>query len=305
MTDAPTDPVTQKSTPIAAATLALLREGSEGPEVLMIRRRESLAAFGGLWVFPGGKLEAADRVHAEHLRTQSQALELAQNTAQHSTETLPSRLAALRETFEETGLLLATSSNPSFTERYQRHVADWRVGVTRDAFAFQSLLRAEQAHLAIETLAYWTRWLPPSETPKRFDTDFYVACAPDTQAVVVDASESIEYRWLPFDDAESIATHCAPVTLFMLLHLRLEYDRHGSVAALLSAALQRTPRTVTVRRGVFNQQRYAVFPWDAHYAALSGEGEAWAESERASMHGLPSRLTIRDGLFKGEDTPKN
>ena len=163
----------------------------------------------------------------------------ARNTTGYSNDTTPASHSAphrLGRTLQRYALYLRKKA------RVLAVRSDVRKQVTRDAFALQYLRRAEQAHLAIETLAYWTRWLPPSETPKRFDTDCYVAGVPDTQTVVVDASASIAYRWLPFDDAESIATRCAPVTLLILLHLRLEYDRHGRLAALLSATRQCAPR---------------------------------------------------------------
>ena len=138
------------SPPIAAATLIVLREGASETEVLMLRRQHALNAFGGLWVFPGGKIEAADRTYAAWLAALTDTLPAtdlftsvpggAPDMGSHA-----SRVAAIRETFEETGLLYVSVADPPFGPRYQRHREDWRIAVARDAHAFEALLEAEKA----------------------------------------------------------------------------------------------------------------------------------------------------------------
>jgi 8-oxo-dGTP pyrophosphatase MutT (NUDIX family) len=287
---------------IAAATIVMLRNGPNGPEVLMLQRLESLNAFGGLWVFPGGKVEAADRVQAGSLQAPQDALRsrdlFSTFTGEYALkEEQTSRVAAIRETFEETGLLYAETVEATFSQRYARHREDWRVAVARDASAFAALLTAEGVQPDLQALHYWIRMVPPRDIPRRFDTDFFLAHAPEGQEPIADLNESMTVRWVPFTQAEPEQINCAPVTRIVLLELRLRYQQYGSLESFITAARQDPCRILYTRRGLFDGVMYAFFPWDPHYAEVSGDGDLWTAPACARMDGLPGRLPIQDGLF--------
>jgi 8-oxo-dGTP pyrophosphatase MutT (NUDIX family) len=188
---APPAPVT----PTLASTLLLLRNGTDGVEVLLMRRHKNINFAGGAFVFPGGKLDPADFALAQKLRAGG-ASDLAE-------EDLAFRLAVIRETFEESGLLLARhratgkqvdAADHRRIEAAHREIADW-----------QAMLDHEALVPAVDLLVPLNRWITPAQVPRRFDTMFYVAAAPDLQVERHDGSEMMESVWM--SPATAIARH--------------------------------------------------------------------------------------------------
>jgi glyoxylase-like metal-dependent hydrolase (beta-lactamase superfamily II)/8-oxo-dGTP pyrophosphatase MutT (NUDIX family) len=198
----------QPAVPRPAATVMLLREGRDGIEVLAIRRHEKLAFMGGMWVFPGGSVCAADAAAEAFARipgpSQSGCPRLAtlqgEPIDQHACLALA--VAACRETFEETGVLLASDAagnqcGSDFVARLQ----DKRRDIASQPELFAELLRAENLFLRVERLVYWAHWITPSVVPRRFDTRFFLARAPEGQVAVHDGVELVEARWMRPADA--------------------------------------------------------------------------------------------------------
>ncbi|MBV8651995.1 MAG: NUDIX domain-containing protein [Alphaproteobacteria bacterium] len=172
------DPVT----PRPAATLLLLRDGAAGLEVLMTARHEASGFAAGALVFPGGKLEAEDLA----LRPSCTGGDGLDDTA------LGFRIAAIRETFEETGILLARRPGAStlltaaeLATLRQRHPAS----------GFAAVVAAAGLQLATDALVPYAHWITPVDRPKRFDTHFFVAPAPVDQVAVHDGHEAVEVVW--------------------------------------------------------------------------------------------------------------
>lgn len=286
---------------VPAATVLVLRDSPVGAQVLLMRRPASMS-FGGYWVFPGGKVNEADRRYAAWLRAEEADPRDAGDdlfAVPAPPEPLAALLAAVRETFEETGLLFVRTLNPTFAERYERFVADWRVAVHRDPSALEALLVAERARPHWEALAFWTRWLPPGDLAQRFDTDFFLARAPAGQRAVPDPGEADELRWLTVAGADWEPLKTAPVTRFMLLQLRARLPAAGSVEALVAAVRAAPMPPLVPLRLVEAGVRYAVLPWDPAYRSLEGADERpWSAAEQAAMAGLPSRLVIPDDLVR-------
>lgn len=164
------------STPLPSATVMLLRDSASGPEVLMMRRHSDSSVLGGVHVFPSGKLDPPDgRVDAALLDQPLHQLQQALNQSGLDAQTAAGlHLTALRETFEECGLLLCGGVTPDVLRQAQELVREGR--------GFVATL--QQLGLAVETrhLAPWSRWITPrvpSVSNKRFDTRFFVALAPD------------------------------------------------------------------------------------------------------------------------------
>jgi recombination protein RecT len=178
-------------TPRPAATLLWLRDASGGPEVLMTRRSAQASFLPGMFVFPGGRIDDEDaRVH-----------DLARGSGSIAAERLTAALAALRESFEELGVLLATRPD----------------GTPVSAIEFASLdrvlplypqLRERGLLLATDAVRPLARWITDRNVaPRRFDTAFLIARMPEGQLAVADDAEQFEPVWLRA--AEAIERHQA------------------------------------------------------------------------------------------------
>lgn len=194
--------------PSPAATVALLRDRPDGAvETLLIRRHTKSKFAAGDYVFAGGKIEADDMpADAERF---CRDLTLPAATARlggdlDRRDALAYWVGAIREAFEEVGLLLAYGPDGDFV-RLGPAEAD-RYAVYRDACqranaAFFDMLRAESLILATDRLSYFAHWITPEENPIRFDTRFFAAVAPPEQAAVADGTEIVGVRWLTPEEA--------------------------------------------------------------------------------------------------------
>lgn len=177
--------------PLPSATVMLLRAAAGGLQVLMLRRTAG-AAFGGAWVFPGGVLENQDRDPGLYRRCfgiddarASRALSLPRGG-------LAYWLAAIRETFEEAGLLLAVNG----CGQALRAAAGERRALTAGRAAFADLCRRGNWRLPAGRLRYVAHWITPSAAPRRFSTRFFLAAAPPAAAARADGREALSAQWL-------------------------------------------------------------------------------------------------------------
>lgn len=197
--------------PRPAATVMLVRNGDEGVEVFMMER-SAFGMFGGLYVFPGGQVDPADAgATATALCNGPSCLE-ANIALNLPTEGLAYWVAALRECFEEAGLLLATHSNGELLEMHDSGVRK-RLATDRARLndgrkgALEELCAREGLRLATDRLAYVARWITPVDSPSRFDTRFFVALAPEHQQAIHDGHETVRSLWIRPEDA--LARHAA------------------------------------------------------------------------------------------------
>lgn len=177
-----------------AATVVVMRDGEQGLEVLLLRRTESRDQASGAWVFPGGLLDAQDRHGHRHCHGLDDAS--ASATMGMASGGLDYYVAALRECFEESGLLLAHGPDGRPVSRVSAEMAAWRQRLhqreaTIDAFCTQFGLK-----LAADRIAYHARWVTPPIRPKRWDTRFFFAVAPTDQESFHDEVELVEQLWL-------------------------------------------------------------------------------------------------------------
>ncbi|HZS82910.1 MAG TPA: NUDIX hydrolase [Stellaceae bacterium] len=170
--------------PLPAATLLLLRDGAAGLEVLMTLRHEKSGFAAGALVFPGGKLDAADA-----------ALRRFCPPALGGAADLPFRIAAIRETFEESGILLARSRDGALLDRAGLSALQKHHDEAGEPPAFAALLEAAGLELAADTLVRYAHWVTPIDRPKRFDTQFFLAPAPPAQEPAHDGREIVEAVW--------------------------------------------------------------------------------------------------------------
>jgi 8-oxo-dGTP pyrophosphatase MutT (NUDIX family) len=296
----------RNSPPVAprpAATVLLLREGREGVEVLAIRRHEKLAFMGGMWVFPGGAVCAADASAAAFARIPDASridcaqLSTLQGEAIPERERLALMVAACRETFEETGVLLASDA----TGRHCRNdltarLHEQRRAVTAQPDLFPELLRVEDLFLRVDRLVYWAHWITPSVVPRRFDTRFFLAPVPSDQHVVIDTTETVDHAWM--SPAALVAAASAgnmPVshpTLYNLMELDASLQEYGSLQALLSAETQRSVVAILPKM-VHEEQTAMVLPWDPFYRNFVGDGVPEHLEYPARLRALPPRMIAR------------
>lgn len=184
----PTEPAVARD----AATVLLIRDGSPTVEVFMLVRHTQLDFASGAMVFPGGRVDDHDRDPA--LRSYVPASVCNMDSAE-----LALRIAAIRETYEECGVLLARAQGlgalidaerlGKIDERY----ADER---RQHKLDLGQVAREESLELACDLLIPFAHWITPSSQPKRFDTRFYIAAAPADHVAVHDGHESVASRWM-------------------------------------------------------------------------------------------------------------
>ncbi|MFL1461981.1 NUDIX hydrolase [Roseococcus sp. DSY-14] len=197
--------------PRPAATLMLLRDGPAGLEVLLVARTREVDFAAGALVFPGGRVEEADGVLA--------AAEDALGAF---------RITAIREAWEEIGILLARPPAPP----------------VEVATPFGAELRARGLRPEPERLVHFAHWVTPEHAPKRFDTHFFAALAPEGQEALHDGREAVECAWLRPQDALDQAGQGRWNMVFPTRLNLQRLARFASAAEALDAAA-RTP-VVTV-----------------------------------------------------------
>lgn len=163
-----------------ASTILLLRDGAAGLEVFMVVRNRAIDFAGGALVFPGGRVEEADAALGE-----------------------PFRIAAIREAFEESGILLARKGDDMLAEH----------SLPRDG-DFHALLAEHALTPAPEALVHYAHWITPTDMPKRFDTHFFLAEAPPQQIGLHDGGEAVESVWITPAQALAEADAGARVLVF-------------------------------------------------------------------------------------------
>ncbi len=234
--------------PRDAATVVLLRDGSPGdpsPEVYLLRREVSMDFAGGMCVFPGGGVDRRDF---------DASLAWAGPTPEQWAERLACDVemaralvcAAVRETFEESGVLLAGESEDSVVA--DTTGADWehdRASLESRSLALTELLTRRGLVLRTDLLGAWGGWLTPVMEPKRFRTWFFVARLPRGQRTRDVSTESVEVRWLPaaraLEEADAGNLLMMPPTYLTCL----EVDQHEDAAGVLEAARDRTVEMFT------------------------------------------------------------
>lgn len=297
--DAQTDKYkTVEGAPRAAATVVLLRDfdhdvdcnpgNGAGLEVFLVRRHSKSAVLGGAYVFPGGKVDAADATldAGAHFDAEPADLHAALAETDLDVPTAASiYVAAVREAFEECGVLLAHGLA-------EQAVLDAVASERSGKQTFAELLAAFELRLSTRLIVPWSRWITPtmSVMQKRFDTRFFVAALPLGQIAVHDAHETDESVWIT--PREALARYwsgefqLAPPQIMTLAHL----SRHASVDSVLKAARARRPPLIQPEP--FQREdgvRVVCYPGDPRHPV-----------REVAMPG-PLRLLYRDERFEPED----
>jgi glyoxylase-like metal-dependent hydrolase (beta-lactamase superfamily II)/8-oxo-dGTP pyrophosphatase MutT (NUDIX family) len=275
----------------AAASLLLLRDGARGLEVLMLRRaeRDGDDPRSGAAVFPGGVLDARDReAHAWVVGADDASTSARLGLASGGLDYV---VAALRETFEEAGLLLV--DRPVDAEHATR-LEPLRERLQRGEIGIAEVLREQGLRLDARGLAYFSHWLTPPGTAKRFDTRFFAAPAPVGQLARADMGEAVEMMWLTPAEAldAARALKLLPVTRRTLMELATHADTATAMAAIRA---KRAVPLIMPRRCVDRRGPRVVLPHEPGYAEIgrldpAGRGDAWIELVPGRVVVLSSRV---------------
>ena len=266
-------------TPLQAATLLLLRERADGGwEVLMTRRSEKASFVPGAYVFPGGGIEAQDaQAHSQVHQREDMAEEV-----------LTAAIAAVRETWEEMGVLLAVHADGRAATQADVDALD------RNAPLWSQL---ESRGLQLDVRAVWqlAHWTADRNLPRRFAVPFFVARMPAGQVAVADETEQFEPVWV--QPQEALARHEAgqmPM-IFPTLRTLERLAHYTSVHAVLEAVAHAPLWISAPRAGLLQGQEFRCMESDAAYGELAlvcPDGQILHELAWQSERAVPLRKNI-------------
>ncbi|MGH8959958.1 MAG: NUDIX hydrolase [Jatrophihabitantaceae bacterium] len=208
-----------------AATVVLLRDGAGGIEAWLLTRVKQMVFAAGMSVFPGGRVDDAD-AGLPFSAGAAEAIAARFGCADRLARQLLG--AAVRETFEETGVLLSTPS---------ADLSGARTDVEAGRVSFGDLLRTNGLTIGADVLHPWSRWITPPGEVRRYDTRFFVGALPDGAEAQDVTSESSEASWVPvgaaLEQAQRGERGLMPPTLVTLSSL-LAFSTVGEVLAAAS-----------------------------------------------------------------------
>ena len=234
-----------------------------------MQRHQKSKFAAGAFVFPGGKIEADDNPEDAALWCRDLDVTTAarQLNLEHAPRTaLGYWIGAIRETFEEAGLLLAVDGDGRDAPVAAPRFAEYRRACQSDNRAFWTLLRNEGLRLATDRLVYFAHWITPEDQPLRFDTRFFAAPAPLGQEPSGDELEMTDLRWLAPAEAVAASTRGEIMLRNPTVKNLLRFDGARSVAEALDQVRGRPVRTILPRIVVeADGTRRALLPGDPGY----------------------------------------
>ena len=239
-----------------AATILLLRDGAKGLEVFMVVRHHAIDFAAGALVFPGGRVEDSD--HA-----------LAARLGATDVGATAFRLAAIRETFEECGVLLARTVGADAVidaDTLLRVENEHRAALNASKIEFGTILDAHGLVPATDLLVHYAHWITPSHQPKRYDTKFFLAEAPAEHVAVHDGHESVDSIWISPNDALTGTEEGRYILVFATQLNLVKLSRFATVEQAMDAARSSTVVTVLPRATKLDAtRRKLLIPIEAGY----------------------------------------
>lgn len=268
--------MTTISTPVVprpAATVILARNVSDGIEVFMMERTTAVEFAKGMHVFPGGALDRTD--HHPEIASLCVGLDdkAASETLGIEQGGLAYWIAAIRECFEESGLLLGYRGTDQLlalaTEEAER-LAALRLEMAQSKLSFIDILLKEQVKAATDRIAYYSHWVTQAGRPRRYDTRFFVAQAPEGQTALEDNHETVGQIWVRPDQAIDLHRSGALNLMFPTIKTLESLAPFKHVEELLEYA--RKPRPKLVMAPMMGMDRAGVshmlIPGDFAYAEI-------------------------------------
>ncbi len=217
-----------------AATVMLLRQDGAVMKVLMLKRNLNLEFVGGAYVFPGGKVDVGDSSPAILKRCDGLDDQAASVNLGVDSGGLAYYVAAIREAFEEAGVLVGSRPDGSMPAKADLDSA--RERLLAGEVDFQSILEGLDLRLSVSELNYFAHWITPEGPPRRFDTRFFVARAPEGQVGQHDMSETVSSVWIsPQDAIKAAHEHTLEIILPTMRNL-MAIGRFSHVEEVIHAA---------------------------------------------------------------------
>lgn len=263
MTDAASPPSPDRTPPIPAATLVVMRDRADGPpELLMVERSAAMRFAGGALVFPGGRVDPGDRALAD--------------TLGWAGEEGAARVAAIRETIEEAGIAIGLDPVPDAAQvaalRAQL-LAEVPIGGAVEA------VMGGGVRFDADALVPFARWLPRGVTHRVFDTFFFLARLPaDAPPPIVDATENVRLFWM---GAADVLAECAAGRATVIFPTRRNLERlalYADFDQAVADAARHPVRTITPWIEERDGQAMLCIPEDLGYPVTA---QALSDAQRA------------------------
>ncbi len=196
LTPAPVQPIRPAATVIIAREAASARGGFE---IFMLRRTSGAAFAGGMFVFPGGKVDSDDHLHKYDAHRQGPSDFQASQQAALGAEWRGYWVAGIRESFEEAGLLLAYTAEGkllAYDDENRGRFHDYRTPLHDGSLSLLEICEREDLKLAVDHIHFVNRFVTPLGRPRRFDTRFFLAEAPPGQTGAHDEMETVDSVWI-------------------------------------------------------------------------------------------------------------
>jgi 8-oxo-dGTP pyrophosphatase MutT (NUDIX family) len=287
--------------PLDSATVILTRDSSQGQyRILLMRRHRDQDFMGGAFVFPGGRLDEGDcdpdLARCTRGLTAAEAKRRLQTPDIPETRALGLFFAALRETFEEAGVLLACDQAERLVDFAEGETAGrfaaYRLELHQNRLSLRELAERENLQFALDLLVPYSHWITPQVESKRFSTRFFLARKPAGQLPFHDTIEMTKSQWIT--PSAAIELHHAGKILLMPPTLKTveELSEFDSADDLFRAAQSRRIRTILPETFMTDNAFGVRLPHDPEYAT-----EAYKQSPRPSES---SRIVMRDGTWRTE-----
>ena len=235
-----------------AATVIVVREASSSYEIFMLKRSSKASFASDMYVFPGGRVDADDHLHKydayRHGPTEAQGPQV----KALGDEWRGFWIAAIRETYEEAGLLLAYDQSGeliSFAdEPTHERFAAYRDPLHDGAVSLLEICQRESLCLAVDHVHFYNRFITPLGRPRRFDTRFFIASAPESQCGTHDTQETVDSIWI--SPQQALARHAeGEFGLMNVTRIQLEWlSEYSNKQALLEMSGSNT--TFPTRRPI-------------------------------------------------------
>jgi 8-oxo-dGTP pyrophosphatase MutT (NUDIX family) len=237
------NPPASPAVPRDAATIVVVRDGADGIEAFLMRRQTSMAFAAGMYVFPGGSLMASD-IDLEVPWAGPDAAEWGRRFGCEAELARGLVVAAVRETFEETGILLAGPDATSIvSDTSEAAMQAARGALEEGTLAFADFLTDHDLVLRSDLLGAWAHWITPAFEPRRYDTRFFVAALPAGQRVGTMSREADRVGWYRLSNVLASVEAGDAAMMPPTIAACREVSAHTAVD-LVAAAESRTIRTI-------------------------------------------------------------
>ncbi len=288
--------------PRKATTVILLRDKPDGFEVFLLRRHEKSAFMGGNFVYPGGRVDKGDWGSA-FIPCDDRCMAAREWTAtsQPREENIACRVSAIRELFEEAGILLARHDGEQVRLEGDVGVrfAEYRALFHSGKLEFGTMIDRESLELGFRELYYYAHWITPEARSMRFDTYFFLARHPSCQEATCDRRETTEGIWVtPREALERNLSGEVPLSPPAFKTLE-DLARFSTVDAILSSLSSGPVRPVLPVLTNAHNQTLLIFPWDPEYEVyrMGRQGDPEIGKPSRSMDNT-TRLIMAPGRWE-------